>query len=356
VGWDGLVAALTDHGSLVSWQDGDDAPPMILRPGASAAKCRSRFVAVAVATGMTVVAVAEDGSLWSWRPTRDGDPAAPDLEPAAWPCSSGIAHPARVAELSCGRRHVALRDQEGLAWTYGWGLYGQLGHGDSKDCETPTVVAVTKGRGGRGRCIDVACGGWHTAFLLCAEADRIDGGATSSTLATRLLTCGWNEGGQLGHSCQAVAGIEDLGTASQPAQESSASSQNQGQANGSICSVPATVPALDGIPMSAVACGSRYTLVATVAGELFAFGWSVRGELNRTLSSADSTPAASKRRRVDTPEAQEHDHDDKQQYWHEPVCLTTVDEAGSTFSSAATVDGPSLSSGGWHASVGIDFE
>ncbi len=313
------------------------------------------------------MAVAEDGSLWSWRPTRHGDPAAPDLEPKAWPCSIGIANSPRVAELSCGRKHVALRDQNGLAWTYGWGLYGQLGHGDSKDCENPTVVTATKGRAGPGRCTGVACGGWHTAFLLCAETDRIDGEATSTTsttsatpatIAARLLTCGWNEGGQLGHSCLAVASAEEPRSSSHPVQESSVPSQKQEQTNGSICCVPTAVPALDGIPMNAVACGSRYTLAATVAGELFAFGWSVRGELNRPLSStlpADSTPAASKRKRDDTSQAQGHDDDDEQQYWHEPVCVTTVDDAGSAFSSAVAVDGPSLSSGGWHASVGCDF-
>lgn len=114
--------------------------------------------------------------------------------------------------------------------------------------------------------------------------------------------------------------------------------------------------------MSAIACGSRYTLVATVAGELFAFGWNVRGELNRTLSSAfpaDQIPPSSKRKREDTSQAQHRDHDDVQEYWHEPVCLTTDDEGGSAFSSAVAtvvVDAPSLSSGGWHAAVGCDFE
>lgn len=364
VGWDGLVAVLTDRGSLVSWQDGEEAPPAVLRPSDSVgrgSKCSSRFVAVAVATGMTVMAVAEDGSLWSWRPRSRADPAATDLEPVAWPCARGAAHPPRVAEVCCGRRHVALRDHNGKAWTYGWGLYGQLGHGHSKDCEAPTLVTATEDRAGRGRCKGVACGGWHTAFLVCTDADGTDSDASSTTFATRLLTCGWNEGGQLGH----MPSAEEARPSLQPAQQSSAPLQNQGQTTGSICSVPTAVPALDGIPMSAIACGSRYTLVATVAGELFAFGWSVRGELaanNRTMSSAlpaDSTPPASKRKRQDTSQAQHDDHDDAQQYWHEPVCLTTDHEGGSAFSSAVAtvvVDAQSLSSGGWHASVGCDFE
>lgn len=361
VGWEGLVAAVTDRGSLVCWQDGEEGQPEVSRPRSDtgttpASKGRSRFVAVAVATGLAVVALAEDGSLWSWKPKRmRRDAAAPDdLESVSWPCSRSIAQAPRIAEVSCGRRHVALRDCDGQAWTYGWGLYGQLGHGDSRDCETPTLVTATERHSdpGWGPCIRVACGGWHTAFLLCTAGVHTD----TTTLATRLLTCGWNEGGQLGHTCRAEAGAEATSSAG-----SSTHTQAQDHTSGSICNVPTPVPSFDGIPLSGIACGSRFTLAATTAGELFAFGWSVRGELSRTLSSTHplSTPSASKRKRGDTSRTQEDDSDDGQQYWHEPVCLTTEDEdVKDVCSSAATVvvDASSLSSGGWHASVGCDFD
>ncbi|XP_072032232.1 LOW QUALITY PROTEIN: RCC1 domain-containing protein 1-like [Amphiura filiformis] len=45
-----------------------------------------------------------------------------------------------VSEVSCGSRHTAAVTDDGFLFTWGWGEYGQLGHGDRCTTDTPTQV------------------------------------------------------------------------------------------------------------------------------------------------------------------------------------------------------------------------
>lgn len=47
-----------------------------------------------------------------------------------------------VLMVSCGSRHTAAILGDGSVWTWGWGYYGQLGHGDQADRSAPTQVAA----------------------------------------------------------------------------------------------------------------------------------------------------------------------------------------------------------------------
>lgn len=43
-------------------------------------------------------------------------------------------------DLSCGYHHSAAVSQEGMVMTWGRGVFGQLGHGNSENCSIPTPV------------------------------------------------------------------------------------------------------------------------------------------------------------------------------------------------------------------------
>ena len=381
VGWQGIVAAVTDAGTLASWQDGASGKPFAtLTPTecAEAAAAPQRLTSVAVGAEGAVLAVSEEGGLWAWRnellkavPVQL--PAQPSLR-------------VRVVGVSCGRRHTALVDSNGNAYTYGWGLYGQLGHGDTHGDTSraePTPVLVDDGQQGLNGwpCTAVACGGWHTAFLCnpraagrsrdaaappssLGEHKRGSGAAAAAADAAvhvaggvrgnRLLTCGWNEGGQLGHGGSADGNGGDSGA-------------HVFHGNASV-PTPMIVPGLEGVEMNGVACGSRYTLACTEAGELWAFGWAVHGELKSatTGSMLLKPPAAQKRQKQE---------EEQEECWHEPVRIRTEDwlngsgaraaaaaDSGSTESeeleggNVAVALGATLSSGGWHASVVCDWE
>lgn len=68
-----------------------------------------------------------------------------------------------IKKVSCGSRHTAAITQEGHLYTWGFGRWGQLGHGNEWTLDTPTRVESL----GLGvKCIDVYCKEWNTFMLV----------------------------------------------------------------------------------------------------------------------------------------------------------------------------------------------
>lgn len=42
-----------------------------------------------------------------------------------------------LVSVSAGQYHSLAISSNGKLWTWGWGVYGQLGHGGIDDCEKP---------------------------------------------------------------------------------------------------------------------------------------------------------------------------------------------------------------------------
>ena len=66
-----------------------------------------------------------------------------------------------IVELSCGWQHCAAIDSNGLVFSWGMGLYGELGHGDCISRVAPTLVEALEGI----ECVKVSCGFWSTAVV-----------------------------------------------------------------------------------------------------------------------------------------------------------------------------------------------
>eukprot|EP00961_Rhodomonas_salina_P193063 2605317-Rhodomonas_salina.1 len=77
------------------------------------------------------------------------------------------------------RRKMAERPPDALAWTWGWGEFGRLGHGDTTSMREPAALTHEALRG----VVMIACGGHHT--LAALENGEI-------------LSWGWGNEGQLG--------------------------------------------------------------------------------------------------------------------------------------------------------------
>lgn len=45
-----------------------------------------------------------------------------------------------LVNVSAGQYHSLAISTSGKLWTWGWGVYGQLGHGAIDDCEKPKLL------------------------------------------------------------------------------------------------------------------------------------------------------------------------------------------------------------------------
>jgi len=174
---------------------------------------------------VALVAQGESRRLFAFGQGEDGQLGLGDAEPRLLPAEVLQLSDERPESVVCGAEHtVAFSTDRARMWSWGWGDFGRLGHGDYVDVFLPKSVAAFEGV----RVKQVACGDSHSAAVLA------DG---------RLQTWGRNQNGQLG-----------LG-------------------NTADSVLPETVTALEGIVVSSVACGAEHTIAATGSGDLYSWGW-----------------------------------------------------------------------------------
>ncbi|XP_027070596.1 uncharacterized protein [Coffea arabica] len=232
------------------------APPcrVALDPGV-------KITAVA-AGGRHTLALSDVGQVWGWGYGGEGQlglgsriklVASPHLIPCIEPYLNGKDSPSMmpqggitsaahvqkvfgsyIRDIACGGRHSAVITDAGVLLTFGWGLYGQCGQGNTNDVLRPTAVASLSGT-----CIEaLAAGLWHT---VCVSADG------------RVHVFGGNQFGQLG-----------LGTITDQAE---------------------TLPRLLDAPIlehkraKMVSCGARHSAILTENSKVYSWGWNKYGQL-----------------------------------------------------------------------------
>jgi hypothetical protein len=172
--------------------------------------------------------------------------------PSPGTVTTPVLHPIRDLPISemfrvicCGKDHVcALTD---FCQLYAWGdaMYGALGHGDAsvgERIDSPTLVKALLGQ----PVSAIACGARHTVCIAY----------------TGLFSWGWGASGQLG-----------LG-------------------HSSNMYTPQKVKALSDKVATSAACGYNFTLVSTIAGEVFAFGGGDMGQLGTGHNRDSALPLA----------------------------------------------------------------
>lgn len=45
-----------------------------------------------------------------------------------------------IVSVSAGQYHSLAISTNGQLWSWGWGVYGQLGHGEIDDCDKPKLL------------------------------------------------------------------------------------------------------------------------------------------------------------------------------------------------------------------------
>ncbi|XP_055812475.1 ultraviolet-B receptor UVR8-like isoform X2 [Solanum dulcamara] len=232
------------------------APPCIveLDPGV-------KITSVA-AGGRHTLALSDVGQVWGWGYGGEGQlglgsriktVASPHLIPCLDTSSHGpdrsLGSPQRsittgsqkrnalgsyIKRIACGGRHSAVITDAGVLLTFGWGLYGQCGLGNTNDVLRPTCVSSLLNT----RIEAVAGGLWHSVCL-CDHG--------------RVYTFGGNQFGQLG-----------LGTGTDHTETS-----------------PRLVDAsiLENEHAKVVSCGARHSAIMTEDSKIYSWGWNKYGQL-----------------------------------------------------------------------------
>ncbi|GLD93432.1 hypothetical protein PINS_up002024 [Pythium insidiosum] len=205
------VLARTSEGALYTWGRGDEgqlghgdrlstAQPRLVQALAS------HHVEQICAGRSHSVAVTSDGVVFTWGSNEDGalgrNGSSVDDMVSAEPRPVEALPKGRILQVDCGSRHtiVLMADHRVFAW--GWGIYGQLGLGDTQSQPVPMELM-----GLRGKHVQRICCGFRHSFAVLPR--RLTRRATSSTLVSAaesdigaahvdVWAWGWNEYGQLG--------------------------------------------------------------------------------------------------------------------------------------------------------------
>eukprot|EP01024_Parvocaulis_polyphysoides_P009013 TRINITY_DN12734_c0_g1_i2.p1 TRINITY_DN12734_c0_g1~~TRINITY_DN12734_c0_g1_i2.p1 ORF type:complete len:432 (-),score=48.71 TRINITY_DN12734_c0_g1_i2:202-1497(-) len=176
-------------------------------------------------------ALLDNGMVLTWGRGEDGQLGHGDAEDRTTPTVVAGLQEVQPQSIVCGAEFMAvLCKQEPQVYSWGWGDFGRLGHGNNEDSLVPRPLPFFTDK----VIVQVCCGDSHTVIV---------------TQGGELFTCGRNQNGQLGlgHSFD--------------------------QFN------PNPVPALKNKRIKEAACGAEHTIAVCEDGEVYGWGWGQYGNL-----------------------------------------------------------------------------
>ncbi|KAG3249122.1 hypothetical protein PI124_g6219 [Phytophthora idaei] len=235
------VLALTDSGRIVAW--GWNSSGQVAAAAVEKVVCIPTVVEFPIealqivevaAGGMHSLAVESSGRVWAWGCNVYGQLGiGSETEQLHTPRLVALPADVSVQHIAAGWAHSALISMSGEVFTFGWGLYNQLGHGSTQDELQPVVVDALRGLDSD--IVQVACGNWHTAAL---------------TTSGDLYTWGWGKDSQLGLEASVATQVfpRVVNVSASPASSE------------------------DAQDVTAVACGNRFTLALCRDGSVQYWG------------------------------------------------------------------------------------
>ncbi|PSS26592.1 Ultraviolet-B receptor like [Actinidia chinensis var. chinensis] len=177
------------------------------------------------------VALLSGNVVCSWGRGEDGQLGHADAEDRLSPTQLSALDDHEIVSVTCGADHTTAFSESCMqVYSWGWGDFGRLGHGNSSDLFTPQPIKALQGL----RIKQIACGDSHCLTV---------------TMEGEVQSWGRNQNGQLG-----------LGTTEDSP-------------------VPQKIDAFQGICVKMVAAGAEHTAAITEDGELYGWGWGRYGNL-----------------------------------------------------------------------------
>ncbi|KAF3543687.1 hypothetical protein DY000_02005917 [Brassica cretica] len=219
----------------------------------------------------------------SWGRGEDGQLGHGDAEDRPSPTQLSALDDHQIFSVTCGADHtVAYSESRKEVYSWGWGDFGRLGHGNSSDLFTPLPIKALHGI----RIKQIACGDSHCLAV---------------TMDGEVQSWGRNQNGQLGlgdtedslvpQKIRAFEGMR-IKMVAAGAEHTAAVTEdgdlygwgwgrygNLGLGDRNDRLVPERVTSASGEKMSMVACGWRHTIAVSYSGALYTYGWSKYGQL-----------------------------------------------------------------------------
>ncbi|XP_031387743.1 ultraviolet-B receptor UVR8-like isoform X2 [Punica granatum] len=219
----------------------------------------------------------------SWGRGEDGQLGLGDAEDRSTPTRLSALDDLGIVSIICGADHTAAySESRAELYSWGWGDFGRLGHGNSSDVFTPQPIKALQGL----RIKQIACGDSHCLAV---------------TMDGEVQSWGRNQNGQLGlgttedsllpqkmHAFQGMrikmvaAGAEHTAAVTEDGELYGwgwGRYGNLGLGDRNDRLFPVKVSAVYGEKMVMVACGWRHTISVSASGGLYTFGWSKYGQL-----------------------------------------------------------------------------
>lgn len=205
-----------NDGDEVMMSENSASPPHVLLISAGASHT------VALLTGNVVC---------SWGRGEDGQLGHGDTDDRLLPTKLSAFDGQDIVSVTCGADYTVARSESGKdVYSWGWGDFGRLGHGDPSDLFIPHPIRALQGL----RIKQIACGDCHCLAV---------------TIENKVLSWGRNQNGELG-----------LGTTKDS-------------------HVPQKILAFEGIRIKMVAAGAEHSVAITEDGDLYGWGWGRYGNL-----------------------------------------------------------------------------
>eukprot|EP00850_Spirogloea_muscicola_P008974 SM000049S16745 [mRNA] locus=s49:427660:430897:- [translate_table: standard] len=167
----------------------------------------------------------------SWGRGEDGQLGHGDANERHLPTIVAGLEGAAISSVTCGADHTTAYSQDTrTVYSWGWGDFGRLGHGNSTDVFYPQPIKLLGGLSIK----QIACGDCHC--LAITGDGEVHG-------------WGRNQNGQLG-----LGDTEDS-------------------------LVPRTLPGFDGVRMKMLSAGAEHTVAVSEDGRLYGWGWGRYGNL-----------------------------------------------------------------------------
>ncbi|KAK7840960.1 ultraviolet-b receptor uvr8 [Quercus suber] len=177
------------------------------------------------------VALLSGNIVCSWGRGEDGQLGHGDAQDRLLPTQLSSLDDHEIVSVTCGADHTTAYSLSRVeVYSWGWGDFGRLGHGNSSDLFTPQPIKALHGL----KIKQIACGDSHCLAV------TVDG---------EVQSWGRNQNGQLG-----------LGTTEDSL-------------------VPQKIQAFQGVSVKMVAAGAEHTAAVTEDGELYGWGWGRYGNL-----------------------------------------------------------------------------